>query len=261
VRRAIQQRAAVELTDTFRHMEAWGASAKALPAGWSRHPDGYVRTGQLALYHPSQTFADYRFEFFGEIEKKSLSWVVRARDAQNYYAMKFTVVEPGLRPVIAVVHYPVVKGRKGRRIETPLAVMVHNHEPYHVEVDVKGNRVVTSIEGQEVDSWTDDALKVGGVGFFSETGESARLYWIRVTKNQDWLGRVCAYLSGGPDSGTDTAALWPGEMPAAPAPVPPPALPPAADVTLAAAETEEFSHLGPLRARILKYGRTELCRS
>jgi len=152
----------------------------------------------------------------------------------------------------------VVKGKKGPRVETPLAVMVHNHEPYRVEVDVKGNRVVTSIEGQEVDSWTDDALKVGGIGFFSEMGESARLYWIRVTKNQDWLGRVCAYLSGGSD--TNIAELWPGEMPAAPPPLPPPTQPPAADVTFAA-ETEEFSHHGPWRARTLIYGRTELCRS
>jgi hypothetical protein len=260
VRHAIEQRAAVELTDTFRRMEAWGAGAKALPAGWSRHPDGYVRIGQLALYHPSQSFADYRFEFFGEIEKKSMSWAVRARDAQNYYAMKFTVVEPGLRPVIAVVHYPVVGGRKGPRVQTPLSVMVHNHEPYHVEVEVRGNHMVTSIEGQEVDSWTDDRLKAGGVGFFSEAGESARLYWIRVTKNQDWLGRVCAYLSGGSDS--NIAGLWRGEKPAAP-PQLPPAAPPGAEVTMAAVETEEFSQVGPQRARIrnMKYGRTEPCRS
>jgi hypothetical protein len=259
VRHAIQQRAAVELTDTFRRMEAWGASARALPAGWSRHPDGYMRVGQLALYSPSQTFADYRFEFLGEIEKKSMGWAVRARDAQNYYAMKFTVVEPGLRPVIAVVHYPVVAGRKGQQVETPLSVMVHNHEPYHVAVDVKGNRVVTSIEGQEVDSWTDDTLKVGGVGFFSDMGESARLYWIRVTKNQDWLGRVCAYLSN--ESGIDTAELWRGDLPGAPPPLPQPAPPAGGDATLAAAETEIFSHRGPQRARDLDYGRTELCRS
>ena len=138
VRRAIQQRAAVELTDTFRRMEAWGAGALALPAGWSRHPDGYVRTGQLALYRPAQTFADYHFEFFGEIERKSLSWAVRARDTQNYYAMKMTVIEPGLRPVVAVVHYPVVGGKKGHRVETPLSIMMHNHEPYHVAVEREG---------------------------------------------------------------------------------------------------------------------------
>jgi hypothetical protein len=137
--------------------------------------------------------------------------------------------------------------------------MVHNHEPYHVEVNVKGNRVITSIEGQEVDSWTDDTLKIGGIGFFSDVGESARLYWIRVTKNQDWLGRVCAYLSNG--SGTDTAELWSGDIPTAPSQPSRPALPPGTDVTLAAAEIEEFSHMGPQRARTLNYGRTELCRS
>jgi hypothetical protein len=37
----------------------------------------------------------------------------------------------------------------------------------------------------------------GGVGFFADAGEQARLYWIKVSKNEDWLGRVCAFLSGG----------------------------------------------------------------
>ena len=258
IRRVIRQRASLELTDTFRRMESWGATAKALPSGWSRHPDGYMRTGQMALFKPTQAFTDYRLEFFGAIEKKGMGWAVRARDTDNYYAMKFTVVEPGLRPVIAVEHYPVLGGKKGRRVETPLAVMVHNHEPYHVAVDVKGNRVVTSIEGQEVDAFTDDSLKSGGVGFFSDVGESARLYWIRVTKNQDWLGRVCAYLSGG--SATDTAELW-RDIPGMPSQPSQPSMPSGADAVLAAAETEEFSSTSPLRGRILKYGRTELCRS
>jgi hypothetical protein len=110
-----------------------------------------------------------------------------------------------------------------------------------------------------VDSWTDDVLKVGGVGFFSEAGESARLYWMRVSKNEDWLGRICAYLSSG--SGTDTADLWRGEVPPVPSQPLPSPLPTGADATLAAAETEEFSQVGSQRARILKYGRTEPCRS
>jgi hypothetical protein len=260
MRRAIQSRAAVELTDTFRRVGAWGANAVSMPAGWSRHPDGYVRAGQLALFRPAQTFTDYSFEFFGEIEKKSMSWAVRAKDTQNYYAMKMTVIEPGLRPVVAVSHYAVVGGKKGQRVETPLSIMMHNHEPFHVAVSVKGNRVVTSIEGQEVDSWSDDLLKVGGVGFFSDAGESARLYWMRVSKNQDWLGRVCAYLSSG--TGNNSADLWRGERPQGPTQPSEPALPPAPDATMAAAEDiEEFSHSGPQRAGILKYGRTELCRS
>jgi hypothetical protein len=189
-----------------------------------------------------------------------MSWAIRAKDPQNYYGMKMTVIEPGLRPVVAMVHYAVVEGKKLQRVETPLSIMVHNNEPYHVAVDVKGNKVITSIEGQQVDSWTDDALKAGGIGFFSEVGESARLYWMRVSKNQDWLGRVCSYLSSG--SGNNTADLWRDEFPQAPAQPSEPALPASADVTLAAAEEiEEYSHMGPQRARILKIGRTEICRS
>jgi hypothetical protein len=260
IRHAIQSRAAVELTDTFRRLEQWGANAMSPPAGWSRHPDGYVRTGQLAIYRPSQTFTDYQFEFFGQIEKKSMDWAVRARDNQNYYAMKMTLIEPGLRPVVAVVHYPVVHGKRGQPVSTPLSIMMHNHEPYHIAVNVKGNRVVTSIEGQEVDSFTDDSLKTGGIGFFSDAGESERLYWMRVSKNQDWLGRMCAYFSSG--SGGNSADLWRDRFPQAPTQPSEPALPPATEAALAAAEdTDEFSQLDPIRTRILKDGRTELCRS
>jgi hypothetical protein len=258
VRRAIQNRAAAELSDTFHGMEAWGAAAAALPAGWSRHPDGYMRTGQLALYRPSLNFTDYRLEFFGQIENKGMGWAVRASDPQNYYGMKLKVIEPGLRPVVAVVHYPVVGGKPGERVETPLSVMIHNRTPYHVAVDVKGNRVTTSIEGEEVDSWTDDSLKVGGVGFFSDAGESAHLYWMKITKNQDWLGRVCAYLSGNAGS-TVTGDLWRDDY--APAQTPRPSPRPSPDAILAAVESDEFSYRSPHRARISTNGRTEACKS
>jgi hypothetical protein len=178
-------------------MEAWNAASESWAPGWSRHPDGYVRTGTLALYRPSASYSNYRLEFFAQIESKSMGWVVRARDPQNYYAMKFTIVDPGLRPIIAMVHYPVVGGKNGHRVEVPLSVMVHNNTPYHVAVEVTGNRVITSIEGQEVDRWTDDTLASGGVGFFSEPGERARLYWMKLAANDDLLGRICAYFSGG----------------------------------------------------------------
>lgn len=193
-------------------MQAWGSAPKTWAPGWSRHPDGYVHTGPLALFQPSMTFADYRLEFFGQIENKSIGWAVRAHDPKNYYAMKFRVVEPGLRPIIAISHYPVVGGKAGRSVEVPLNVMVHNNTPFQVAVLVKGHRFVTSVDGQEVDSWTDDTLASGGVGFFSEAGEHARLYWMKVSRNTDLLGRVCAYLSGGSE-GQATADLWWPDIP------------------------------------------------
>ena len=211
VRQTISARAASQTTESFQEgMAAWGAGHKAAAPAWQRSPEGYVRPLAFALFRPSLDYRDYRMEFFGQIEQKSMSWAVRARDPQNYYGMKFTVVEPGLRPMVAIEHYAVVDGRKGIRTRVPLPqLMVHNNTPYHVEVAVRGNRITTSIEGQEVDSWLDDGLpKKGGVGFFAEAGERARLYWMKVARNEDFLGRICAYLSGSTDA-SSSAELWP----------------------------------------------------
>jgi hypothetical protein len=208
VRKSIVNRATYQAGDNFKDgMQAWGAAPKTYAAGWQKNRDGYVRPGDLALFSPSLKLADYRFEFFGQVEKNGLGWAVRAKDPQNYYAVKVKVLEAGLRPIIAVIHYPVVGGKAGRRVETPLNVMVHNNEPFQVAVNVKGNRFSASIEGEEVDSWSDDRLPSGGVGFFAEAGDAARLYWMKVTANDDWLGHICNRLAG--DSGSRvTSEVW-----------------------------------------------------
>jgi hypothetical protein len=215
VRQTIANRASLRIAEDFRGMENWDSAAKARPAGWSRHPDGYVNTGALALFRPSLNFTDYRMEFFGQIETKSIGWTVRATDTMNYHAMKLTVMEAGMRPFVALVHYNVVGGKSGHRTQTPLNVMVHNHTPMQFAVDVRGNRVVTSIDGEEVDSFIDNTLVAGGVGFFSEAGERARLYWMRVSRNDDWLGHVCAMLAEGAGAAS-TAGLRGPELPGDP---------------------------------------------
>lgn len=211
VQAAAARRAAIEVSDRLAlGMEAWGMPANTWAPGWSRHRDGYVRPGQLALFNPSMGFKDYRLEFFGQIDAGSMSWVVRARDRRNFHAMKFKVVDAGLRPVLAMVHYPVVGGKPGRKTEIPLSVMIHRDEPYRVAVNVKGNRIQTSINGETVDSWTEPSAGSGGIGFFSDAGERARLYWMKVAANDDFVGRICAYVADALGQEAQTAALWPG---------------------------------------------------
>jgi hypothetical protein len=211
LRQAIAERASLSLSETFdKGMEAWGQT-KALAPGWVKSKDGYVRPGQLALYQPTLALSNYNMDFLGQIESKGMDWVVRAKDKQNYYAMKFKVIEPGLRPILAIVHYPVVNGVAGRRSETPLNVMVHNNSAYHITVNVEGKRIITAFEGQEVDRWIDDTLPKGGVGFFADAGERARVYWVKVSKNEDFLGRVCSYLAGDSGPGRSVAVLFPME--------------------------------------------------
>lgn len=252
LRRAIADRAATEITDTFRAgMAAWGAEPKSVAAGWKRHPEGYVSVGDMALFQPSLQYTDYRMEFYGQIENKSMGWVVRAQDKKNYYAMKFKVIETGLRPMIAIVHYGVVNGKVGHKIETPLSVMIHNNQPYHVAVDVRGNRFTASIEGETVESWRDETLARGGVGFFAEAGEKARLYWMRLSRNQDWLGRVCAYMSGD-GRAQQTAELWAPEIPHQ---KPEPVHPRGAELARAAAALDDANRPG--RAKAAKQPRSE----
>src|SRR6185369_10207802 len=111
VKQAIADRAALQVAENFQTTQSWEGVQKAQPAGWQRHRDGYMQTGALALFSPTLKFKDYRMEFFGQIESKSIGWTVRSSDTSNYHAMKLSVVEAGTRPFVALVQYNVVDGK------------------------------------------------------------------------------------------------------------------------------------------------------
>ncbi len=207
LRSAISQRAAFVVDDNFRSgLNLW-EGRKNWAQSWSHSSDGFMRTGQLALYRPTLQMRDYRLEFFTQIEDRSVGWVARAKNEQNYYAMKLSVTNPGPRPMVSVVRYPVTNGIKGKKVQVPLPIMIHNNTPYHVALDVKGSHFRAFIEDQEVDSWNDDSHRSGGVGFFSEGGERARLYWVKVSNNTDWLGRLCGMIAGSSQT-SEEGSLW-----------------------------------------------------
>lgn len=190
----IQRRAAVELSDDFRQgLGEWGGVGD-WSRGWTYDSAGFIRPRQLALYTPSLSLDDYRFEFLGAIEKKSLSWVFRAADVKNYYAARLEVTRGGPLPIVELVRYTVINGRAGPKKSIPLPVQARMDTIYRVRVDVLGSDFVTTVQGQVVDVFSDDRLPRGGVGFFSDTGEDARLRWVEVSHQYDMLGRLCAYL-------------------------------------------------------------------
>jgi hypothetical protein len=45
-----------------------------------------------------------------------------------------------------------------------------------------------------VDTWTDNRLRSGGVGFFTDRGEEAALRWVTVSDRDNFVGRVLSYL-------------------------------------------------------------------
>lgn len=162
---------------------------------WAYGAAGFVQPRKLALLTASLPLADYRVEFLGQIDKKSLSWVFRATDLNNYYAMKLVIARPGPLPLCAIVRYTVVDGAAVDRVQLPLSLSIRNDTLYRVETSVQQDRFTTTINGQVVDTFYDRRHPSGGVGLFSGPGESSRILWIRVAEQDDLLGRLCAYFS------------------------------------------------------------------
>ncbi len=191
----ITNRAAVSFADDFRSgLDAWDSHSN-LTTSWSYDAAGFVRPGPLAIFKPSADMSDYRFEFLGEIDQRGMGCVFRAADLDNYYALKFTVVKPGPLPLIHMVRYAVINGKEMQRVEKPLPLTARKDTLYRVMLDIRGSDFTIMAQGQVVDFWSDNRLHRGGIGFFCNRGERARLRWVEVSHQYDTLGRLCAYLA------------------------------------------------------------------
>ena len=198
---SISDRAAIAYSDDFRSgLDEW-ESRSNLTGTWSYDATGFVRPGPLAIFKPTVDLTDYRLEFLGEIDQKAMGWVFRAQDLNNYYAMKFVVAKPGPLPLVHILRYAVINGKEGRRVEKPLPLTVRADMIYRVQVNVQGGDFTLLAQGQVVDFWSDSRLARGGVGFFCNRGERARLRWVEVSHQYDALGRLCAYLAPYPMEG------------------------------------------------------------
>jgi len=206
LRQTLAERAGVELNEDFRSgMEDWKTETDPATA-FSFDQTGFVRPSGMALYQPSLGLKDYDLQFLGMIDQKALSWVVRARDFRNYYAVKLVVVKPGPMPVLNLVRYPVINGRVGRRIERPVRIQAQTDTLYRIGMTIHDDTFLVTVQGNVIDSWTDQTLTRGGVGFFSGAGEASRLRWLQVSHQYDVLGRLCAYLA--PYNSQTTNGSW-----------------------------------------------------
>jgi len=167
-----------------------------MPGGsdWTKQGN-VVRPTSLRIWKPSESLSNYQMEFMGQIERKSMDWAFRAADTKNYYATKLVITRPGPLPNAGLVRFVVLDGRERERVELPLPLTLERGVDYRVRVNVQGTRFLTSVNGQLVSSWSDDRISRGGVGFFSDGGESALLKWVSVSERDSFLAKVAAHFS------------------------------------------------------------------
>ena len=167
---------------------------KQTGADWSVS-GGDVRPAALRVWKPSAGLSNYEMEFMGKIERKSVDWAFRAPDLHNYYATKLVITKPGPLPNAGLVRFIVLDGRERERVELPLPLTLERGVDYRVRVSVRGDHFLTSVNGQLVSSWTDNRLSRGGIGFFSEDGESAVLKWVSLSERDSFLARLASHFS------------------------------------------------------------------
>ncbi|MCU0247102.1 MAG: hypothetical protein MUC42_11040 [Bryobacter sp.] len=196
IKRTFPSTPPTRLQDTFQaSLNDWvvtnGRRSPLLGAGdWSVR-EGMVRPGRIRLWQPSLKLADYRFDFDGQIERKGMSWAFRAPNIRNFYATKISVRKTSPEPTYEIVRYSVVNGVEGTRTKLPLPFTLPTSTTWHVEMRVRGDRFSTMVNGQVVDTWSDDRLKAGGVGFFSEPGETAAIHNVNLVESRpSFLDRV-----------------------------------------------------------------------
>lgn len=195
LRRSIAQRAGFDYVEDFRSgLDAWTLGSKS-GVNWSYDNVGFVRPGALALYRPALHTADCEIRFTGQIEQKALGFVFRAVDSRNYEAVRFVVTNPALVPEIHIIRYAVVNGREGPKTEKPLPTTIGDSTSFTVRAIVRGNDFTLMVQGKVADSWADERLKTGSIGFFCRKGESARVWGVSVAHQDDTLGRICAYIA------------------------------------------------------------------
>jgi hypothetical protein len=193
-----QRGATVTLTHDFSSgVGDWISASKNAAKDWSLEPSG-LRPGSLKIWQRSASLSNYDMEFVGQIEQKSMNWAFRAADARNYYATKLSINRPVTgsgAPNAGIVRYAMLDGHEVDRVRLPLPISLERGRPYRVRLSVQGSRFITSINGRTVSSWSDHRISKGGVGFFSEEGESATVRWVSVSERDSTLGRLLSHFA------------------------------------------------------------------
>jgi hypothetical protein len=142
-------------------IEDWAGTGRGVP--------------KITLLRGSTTLSDYRLEFKAQIERRAIGWAYRALNPRNYYVAKIEAIEAGLEPKVALVRYAVVDGQREPRVDRPLDMNVRVDTVYKIRFEAVGGRFSVWVQDRKIDEWNDRRIGSGGIGLYSEPGETAAL--------------------------------------------------------------------------------------
>jgi hypothetical protein len=165
------------------HHKTHTAPAPIAETDWTTDWSGKPPKGErLSILRPSLNMSDYRIEFQGQIESKSLGWIFRATDPKNYYALRLEIAKPGAMAEIALARTVVEAGQQKDRAHIPLRTKFARDTVFKIRTDVQGSTFRTWIQGDLVDTWTDTRFKTGAFGLLTDAAGRAKLQMIQLSE-------------------------------------------------------------------------------
>jgi hypothetical protein len=167
-------------TRVYRPHASSAPDASSQGASWVREPTGSKQPQrQMVLYRPSLGTTDGRMEFTWKRSDGPLSWIFRAKDKDNYYAMSIRTLRTGASPALSIDHFTVYHG-----IESPHAskmiILTQNNPALPIRMDVSGATFKVYLDGKPIDSWSDNRLSAGGLGFLEQPDQPAEVESVRM---------------------------------------------------------------------------------
>lgn len=200
---AIRGRPHPTMSDYFANLEDWISATVVSTSGerdaygggdWTCTATG-AEPGAMRIWRNSLDLGDYDFAFRGRVTVGGLGCAFRASDSRNFCGIRLVPSGFGGVAQARIEHFVRAGGRLSERARTPLPFNVLERVEYNLSVKVRGDRFTVAIDGQFADSWTDSALKNGGIGFFSESGDGSVIRWVEVTERDSTLGRMLGYFA------------------------------------------------------------------
>jgi hypothetical protein len=135
-----------------------------------------VRTGPLALFKPSLEMCDYELEFLAKIENRSITWVFRGFGMEDYYLATLRTAAGG---GVEFIRGAVIEGAAEAPTDPKPAGSVSR--TFTVRLHASGINFSVWLDGRKIDSWQDDRIPIGGIGFIGTPQDRARIYWVRLS--------------------------------------------------------------------------------
>ena len=156
------------------------------PPGWEivKEKDSpALKLQGMGFLKKGEDWDNYKVEFEVKVTKEAAGWMVRAKDPNNFYLFKLSSDQAKTIPKNSLVKYIFSGGKylnsltrqdvPGAAGVTLLPFKVSNKDFNRVVVVVEGNTITHSIDGVQVDSWTDDTFARGRFGFNASMVELA----------------------------------------------------------------------------------------